>query len=98
MTLPSPRTLLLAFGATLLIVIPWARVEGERSYCEGLRSAHRDAQIASKPEGAAIDFCTVVDFGMTDAIRWSTIGGFVLLVAAAWSYGRDRRDPDHAIQ
>jgi len=95
MTLPSRRTLLLAFGATLLIVVPCVRVGGERSYCEGLDNAHRDERIVTKADEVSFDSCTMIDFGMTTAIRVSFDSGVLLLIIAAWSYGRDRRQARH---
>ena len=91
MTLPSRRTLLLAFGATLLVVIPAARVGGEQEYCRGQSRSYPEKQADTKSDEETVDLCTGIDFGMTDAIRWSTDGGLLMLIIAAWSYSRDRR-------
>ena len=91
MTLPSRLTLLLTFGATLLVVIPIARVSAEQNYCEGLRQARPPNQTATKPDDeVAFDPCTMWDFGMANAVRWSVYSGMFVLIIAAASYGRDR--------
>jgi len=91
MTLPSRRTLLLAFGATLLIVVPYVRAQAARDYCEGLQQFQHDKQVDPKPGEVSIDACNMWDLGITNALRWSFDGGILTIIVAAWSYSRDRR-------
>jgi hypothetical protein len=92
MTRPSLRTLGFFYVATLLIVIPLAYLSGERGYCETTeRRAVNKAASANPEEVPFDDVCTMIDFGMTNAVHYSFLGGIVLIIVAAASYGRDRK-------
>jgi hypothetical protein len=91
---PSRKTLCIFFAAALLFVVPNAFYAGERSDCENAKSWSQRVQPSDTQDAIGFDMCTAVDFGMTDWIKYSFLGGIVVLVGAAVSYRRDNAKPN----
>jgi hypothetical protein len=84
--------MLLIFAAILFFVIPEAFYSGEHNFCEAQHTP--PSKLAAQQQAAdavAFDTCNLVDFGTFPWMRYSFVGGFVTLIAAAFFYGAGKR-------
>jgi hypothetical protein len=78
------------FRRSVVVCCPECFLRGERSDCENAKSWSQRVQPSDTQDAIGFDMCTAVDFGMTDWIKYSFLGGIVVLVGAAVSYRRDQ--------
>jgi hypothetical protein len=88
----SRRPILLIFFAILLFVIPATFYEGEHTFCETEHASSSKIGVQAQEVGTvAFDQCNMIDFGMFPWMRYSFVGGFVILLAGAFSFSADKR-------